>query len=253
MEHENGVWVMRGLPWNHPKRIRNYKQLVERVEEIGFLPLFANEVEGFSVEEMTATNDWWSGDGTTDPWEWREIAARERRVAYGKFFGGKAGFISLDWLPVFANYRRDGYDFDARYEDGLASHREKLIMDYYIGEDANGDTVWKDVDILSTELKRAAGFGKGGEKNFAGIMTGLMMQLYLVTADFRRRRSKKGETYGMAVSVLLPPEKIWGYDRVTSGYKETPAASWTAICGRVEDYFPKAEDDSIIKLIGKRP
>ncbi len=109
------------------------------------------------------------------------------------------------------------------------------------------------MDILSTELKRAAGFGKGGEKNFAGIMTGLMMQLYLVTADFRRRRSKKGETYGMAVSVLLPPEKIWGYDHVTSGYKETPAASWTAICGRVEDYFPKAEDDAIIKLIGKRP
>ncbi len=75
----------------------------------------------------------------------------------------------------------------------------------------------------------------------------------LVTADFRRRRNKKGETYGMAVSVLLPPETIWGYERVTSGYKETPAASWTAICGRVEDYFPKAEDDAIIKLIGKRP
>ncbi len=142
MEHENGIWVMRGLPRNHPKRIRNYKQLVERVEEIGFLPLFANEVVGFSVEEMTASVDWWTGDRTVDPWEWREIAAREHRIAYGKFFGGKAGFISLDWLPVFANYRRDGYDFDARYEDGLASHREKLIMDYYIGEDANGDTVW---------------------------------------------------------------------------------------------------------------
>jgi hypothetical protein len=56
-------------------------------------------------------------------------------VAYGKFFGNKAGFISLKWLPYFANFRRSGYDFDSRYQDGLAERREKKIMDYFIGED----------------------------------------------------------------------------------------------------------------------
>lgn len=38
-------------------------------------------------------------------------------------------------------------------------------MDYYIGEDSNGDMVWKQDEILSTELKKMAGFGKGGLKN----------------------------------------------------------------------------------------
>ena len=43
------------------------------------------------------------------------IERRDRygKVAYGKFFDKKAGFISLEWLPYFANYRRSGYDFDA--------------------------------------------------------------------------------------------------------------------------------------------
>ncbi|MBQ7677869.1 MAG: hypothetical protein IJT32_06505 [Lachnospiraceae bacterium] len=67
-------------------------------------------------------------------------------------------------LPVFANFRRDGYDFDSRYEDGLVSHREKLIMDLLIGRDANGDTMFPEDEILSMDLKKKAGFGKGKEK-----------------------------------------------------------------------------------------
>lgn len=60
--------------------------------------------------------------------------------------------IHRQWLPYFANYRRSGYDFDSRYEDGLATYREKVIMDYYIGEDGEGDILWKQDAILSTEL-----------------------------------------------------------------------------------------------------
>ena len=37
---------------------------------------------------------------------------------YGKFFHKKTGYISVEWFPHFANYRREGYDFDALYDDG---------------------------------------------------------------------------------------------------------------------------------------
>ncbi len=40
------------------------------INDIGFLPLFANGVEGFSVEEMTYSDCWWYGDEEIDPWEW---------------------------------------------------------------------------------------------------------------------------------------------------------------------------------------
>ena len=109
---------MRGLDWYDPARIQSWDELIEWIDEIGFLPLFKNEVDGFSVEENTADLYWWSGDEAQDPWEWRCLMARSGKVAYGKFFGKKAGFISKAWFPHFANWRRDGYDFDS---DGRTS------------------------------------------------------------------------------------------------------------------------------------
>lgn len=43
----------------------------------------------------------------------------------------QAGFISKAWFPHFANYRRDGYDFDSRWDEELASMRAKRIMDQF--------------------------------------------------------------------------------------------------------------------------
>ena len=253
MASENGEWIMRGMDWNDPYRIRTWKELVKWIKEVGFLPLFANEVKGFSAEEHVSPNFWWTGDREQDPWEWREIIAASHEVAYGKFFGKKAGFISLEWLPYFANSRRSGYDFDARWEDGRASRREKKIMDFFIGEDEDGDSVFKEIQIFSTDLKKQAGFGKGGEKNYQGIITQLQMETYLVISDFRRRENKRGEEYGMAVSILLPPESIWGYDTVTAAYSESPKKSWERQINRVKELYPDADDQNIIHLLGKEP
>ena len=71
-------------------------------------------------------------------------------MAYGKFFDKKAGFISVEWVPVFANYRRDGYDFDALYEDGKAPLKHKKIMSNFIDDRV-------DSEILSNQLKVMAG------------------------------------------------------------------------------------------------
>ena len=250
---ENGEWIIHGLACDDPYRIRSPKELVDWINEVGFLPLFGNGVKGFSVEEHVSADYWWTGDKENDPWEWREIIAAEHKVAYGKFFGRKAGFISLEWLPYFANYRRDGYDFDSAWEDSMVNRREKLIMDCLTDTDSDGDIIWTDKQILSTELKKLAGFGKGGEKNFQGITTDLMMKIYLVTADFHRRRNKKGAEYGMPVSVLLPPEAVWGYDAVTSAYIESPRKSWERIAERVHQLYPDADRAEITRLIGKEP
>ena len=247
------TWIMQGLSWDDPRRIRTWQELVGRVNETGFLPLFKNNIAGFSAEEQVSSLFWWTGDPALDPWEWREIIAKSHQVAYGKFFAGKAGFISLQWLPFFVNFRRDGYDFDSRWEDGLAGRREKLIMDLLTGRDDDGDMTFPDIRILSTDLKKKAGFGKSGEKNYPGIITGLQMQTYLVISDFVRRKNKKGFAYGMPVSILRPPESIWGYETVTRAYDEKPEVSWERIAERTEELFPGNDRPEIVKMIGKRP
>ena len=132
---EGGVWIMRGLDWRDPRRIQSWQELADWIDEIGFLPLFKNEVDGFSVEENTSGRFWWTGDVERDPWEWRCLMARSGRVAYGKFFGKRAGFISRVWFPHFANWRRDGYDFDSRWDEELATMRQKRIMDQFLTKD----------------------------------------------------------------------------------------------------------------------
>ncbi len=210
-------------------------------------------IRAFSVEEHVSSLFWWTGDPDQDPWVWRELIAADHQVAYGKFFDKKAGFISLRWLPYFANARRNGYDFDARWEDGLASRREKIIMDQLTDKDSDGDMTFPDRQILSTNLKKQAGFGKNGEKNYPGIITGLQMQTYLVISDFHRRVNKKWAAYGMPVSVLQPPEAIWGYEAVTSAYHEDPAKSWQRIYDHMEKLYPGHKDKDVVKMIGKKP
>lgn len=126
-------------------------------------------------------------------------------------------------------------------------------MDVLTNTDCDGDIVWTDKQILTTDLKKLAGFEKGGEKNFPGITTDLMMKTYLVNADFHRRKNKKGAKYGMAVSVLLPPEAVWDYDTVTSAYSESPHESRKRIINRVKELYPDADEAEITRLIGKEP
>ena len=106
MANEGGEWILYGVARDDPRRLASPEALLAHVDDVGFLPLFKNDVPGFSVEERTCPEDWWTGDPARDPWEWRELLARSGRVAYGKFFDKKAGFISLRWLPAFANCRR---------------------------------------------------------------------------------------------------------------------------------------------------
>ena len=69
----------------------------------------------------------------------------------------------------------------------------------------------------------------------------------------KKRKNKAGEEYGMSVSIPLTPEAIWGYDKVTAAYNEEPGASWDRIFRQVKKLCPAAEDEEVIKVIGKRP
>ena len=240
MGNESGTWIMYGVNWNDPECLHTVRDAINYINETGFLPLFKNDIPGFSLEERTVPDYWWCGDPEVDPWEWRELIARSAEVAYGKFFDKKAGFISKKWLPYFANHRRDGYDFDALWDDEKASRRQKKIM----------DVLELEQEIYSNELKARAGFGKGGEKGFDGTITDLQMKTYLCVRDFRQRRNKKGELYGWPIAVYTKPETLWGYDHVTSAYKESSADSGARIAEHMKDIYPIATSAQMKKVLG---
>ena len=98
-------------------------------------------------------------------------------------------------------------------------------------------------ELYSFEVKKMAGFGKGGEKNFDGVITELQMQGYIVIRDFRRRRRKKdGVEYGWPIAVYTTPENLWDYETVSAAYKEDPEVSRSRIVEQVKKEFPDASD-----------
>lgn len=219
-------------------KLKSAEDIIHIVSEIGFLPFFANEIEGFSIEEHCPRELWFS-DEAEGPWEWKGPIARSKECVYGKFFRGKAGFVSLEMFPELANYRRSGYDFDARYDDGLAAKKDKDVYDF----------IAKSGAVISKSLKAELDYRKGGNKGFETVITRLQMQTYVNIADFVYMRDKNGKQYGWGVAEYSTPEEMFGYETVTAAYKKDPSDSRELLLERLAKALPKASGEKLLRLI----
>ena len=217
--------------------ITTRESLMEAVNRLGFLPLFANSIPGFSVEEHVAPSAWFGSEEGV--WEWKGPVIRETGCAYGKFFENKAAFISREWFPDFANYRRDGYDFDARWEDELASYRDKQLYDL-LAEKA---------PILSKHLKTDGDYRKGGRKGFDTIMARLQAQCYAVVSDFVYERDRQGRQYGWGVAEYSIQEKWMGADFCSRVYVREPQESHGRVLERLCRLAPWAGEDALRRFL----
>lgn len=224
--------------------IRSKEDVVSYVNEIGFLPFFKNHIEGFSLEEIVEPEYWYDSfsDGNLKwpAWSWREEIALDKSAVYGKFFRGKAGFIASDFFPDFCNYRRQGYDYDALYDDGLMKSSDKEIVDY----------LSRTGRMLSSQMKKELGFGKGGRIGFDSIITRLQMQTYIGVTEFRYKVSgTTGKSYGWGVAVLDTAENCWGEKLCTAAYVREPVESLERLIDKLSSSLPTCDRASLLKLI----
>lgn len=218
-------------------QLHSAQEMISLVEEVGFLPFFADKIPGFSVEECTPASLWFV-DGVDGPWEWKGPAASSGRCVYGKFFHGRAGLVSLEWLPDFANYRRNGYDFEGFYEDGLAPHKDKAVYDV-LG--AHGS-------LLSKELKKLCDYRKGGNKGFDTIITRLQMQTFVNIAGFEYSVDKHGHPYGWGIARYTTPEAQFGEALLNTAVGE-PQASYERMLAHLTQLFSDMDGAKLARLL----
>jgi hypothetical protein len=218
--------------------IETKNDLIEAVHKFGFVPLFSNSVPGFSVEEHVSPKAWFSSDEGV--WEWKGPVIREAGCAYGKFFENKAVFIDREVFPDFANYRRDGYDFDARFDDGLAAFKDKQLYDILAGN----------APMLSKRLKREAGYMKNEKKGFDTVINRLQSQCYVIISDFIYQLDKNGNTYGWGVAEYSTPEVFLGKDFTSSVYSKEPEESFEAVLTRLKELLPGTDEKNLLKILG---
>lgn len=221
--------------------IRTKNDLVEAVKRYGFVPFFRNEVEGFSIEERIAPEAWFPDEGE-GIWEWKGPVIGETGCAYGKFFKKKAVFIDREFFPDFANYRRDGYDYDARVDEGIAYYREQELY----------SLVAQNEPVLSKELKFLGGYGKGKKGGFDTLINGLQDKCYVLIKDFVYAVDKRGKEYGWGIAEYATPERFFGDDFTRRVYERTPEESYERIFDHLVRLFPGADERKIASLLQRR-
>ena len=220
--------------------IRSKQDIIDVIETCGFLPFFAGSIPGFSLEEHVAPDLWYSHTSDSWPvWEWKGPIIQESGCAYGKFFENKAAFISRQWFADFANYRRDGYDFDARFDDGLTSYRDKDLFEL-IDENA---------PILTRQLKAIGNYRKDGKKGFDTLITRLQSQCYVLISDFVYARDKTGKPYGWGIAEYTTPEKFFGAAFSDTVYQRSPEESYARLLAHLRTLFPDTADTVLRKIL----
>ncbi len=139
----------------------------------------------------------------------------------------------------FANFRRNGYDFDARWDDGLASYKDKELYEAIAGEGR----------MLSKRLKEALNYRKGGNTGFETCITRLQMQSYVCIADFVYMQDRYGKPYGWGVAEYATPEELFGYDLITSAYQRDPQESKERMMQHISSILPDASAQQITKIL----
>ncbi len=227
--------------------IRTIQDLKDTVEELGFLPFFAHEIPGFSIEENVDPSVFFSDQPGV--WDWKGPVIQETRAAYGKFFRKKAGFISRKWFYDFANYRRDGYDFEARTEDGLADYNEQYLYNIIASRHS----------VLSKDAKIIGGYAKPKEtgkdawqprKGFDTQITKLQMQCYVLTSDFEYEVDKNGNFYGWGIARYATPEEFYGKTFEKRVYKRTPEESKKRILRHLKKILPDTPEEDLLRFLG---
>ena len=112
------------------EKIQTLEDLERAVERIGFLPYSGNRRELLlTLEERT--DNAWHDDSPSDPWLWRSQVAAGGRLAYGKFFLKRSGFVAPRCLPAFVALRRENRTFSDLYARGLVSRGAKRVYDCF--------------------------------------------------------------------------------------------------------------------------
>ena len=217
--------------------IHTCAELTAFIDKIGFLPLLRMGVAGWSAEELVDEDCQYTplpdGGWEWPLWEWKGEIIRESGCAYGKFFKGKAGFVSREWWLDFCNWRRQVHPFPEP-----ESIEEAILL-----------TLKENGSLITRDLRALCGFtGSKMRSRFDAFLTKLQMGGYIVTEDFVYPRDKHGQSYGWGWSLLTTPEELFG--RENCRVNRSPEESLGRIKGHFKKILPDISEKVLLQLIG---
>ena len=140
--------------------------MLSLIKEYQLIPFFVNPIPGYSVEEHTPPDLWFTEDNL-GPWDWKIECVRSGDIAYGKFlFGGKAAFATVDVYREIMNWRRSLPKYKPTPD-------QQKVLDYL--EEQGSITV--------PEVRRLMGVTKSAAD---ALLARIQMQSRIITGDITR-------------------------------------------------------------------
>lgn len=219
--------------------IHNCPELIEYVNRIGFLPLLNMGIGDWSAESVVDEDCRYvvlpDGGWEWQLWKWKGQVVRESGCVYGKFFKGKAAFVSKEWWEDFCNYRRNLYP----------APEEGTIEDNIL------QTLRENGSMITRELRAACGFdGPKMRSKFDSYVTRLEMQCRIVIEDFVYPTDRHGKEYGWGWALLTTPECLFGKDACQS--KRSPEESHERLLAKFSEILPDSPDKLFDYLLNSR-
>ncbi len=225
--------------------VRTKKDLIDAVQEYGIVPYFSTSIPGFSLEEHCPSSVLFN-DTAENTWEWKGPVIQETGCAYGKFFEKKAAYVRKDIFLDLANHRRDGYDFDARYDDGMARFQDKQLY----------DLIDRNAPVLSKVLRQDGGYAYSGrwqktegKKGFDPSVTRLQEQCYVIISNFVYTTDRNGNRRGWGVAEYSTPEKHMGTWFSENVYLRSPGESCERLMDHLSGLFPRASEKDLKRFL----
>lgn len=216
--------------------IHNATELMDYIQQVGFLPLLDSGIAGYSADEAVDPDCRYVllDDGGWDwpLWDWKGPIVTESDCVYGKFFNKKAGFVSRSWWPDLYNWRRHSHPAPSP-----GSIEETILM-----------TLREHGSMITRDLRRACGFTEPKMRSrFDGYVTQLQMACRVVTEDFVYPQDKHGKRYGWGWALLSTPEQLLGKEACHCD--RTPEESLARMLDHLRRLLPRASEQQITKLI----
>lgn len=237
--------------------INSAASMINVIRAYGFIPLFKCGIKGWSIEEMTDPEYWFTSSDQLGPWDWKIEAVREGDIAYGKFLGGAAGFATTEYYRHLMNYRRSlpryrvvlGEDFQSTKQNEILM--KALAPEAYRTITETGGVESKDIRMAlnkavtpklleSVTPSCRANLSPSVKKSISDtVISFLEMGTWSVVADFiRLYRGKNLEYNGWQRSILTTPDELFEQSVLVDC---TPEESRQFLIEHVKSFYPDQE------------
>ncbi len=213
--------------------------MLNLIHEYQLIPFFTNLVPGFSVEEHTPPELWFTEE-SLGPWDWKIDCIQDGDIAYGKFLlGGKAAFATVDVYRELMNWRRS-----------LPKYRptadQQKVLDYMEGQGS----------ISVPEIRKLMGITKSAAD---ALLARIQMQTRIITGVITRiYRGADLQYSGWQRSTFCSPEALFegielpipGYVPRTLKSSLTPEQSLEFLKETIRKVCGDIPDKVLMKILG---